>query len=121
MDLYPFDPGGVPVVPDLPPISISVLPVGLADLLGRASGLPLPRQVSISEPQQEFALQFAPVPDSAHVITAWAMRFGGVLESHTCEPEPGQCYRHITVTFEFYGITVEAYTFIPSARQENPA
>ena len=119
MDLYPFDPANGPAVPDLPPISIGVLSVGLTDLLDRASGLPLPRHVIISEPQQEFALQFAPVPDSAQVITSWAMRFGGVLQTHTCEPEPGAPHKHIKFTFDFYGITVEAYTFIPLPRQEN--
>jgi hypothetical protein len=116
--LYPFDPNSGPAVPDLPPISIGALAVGLTDLLGRAGGLVLPRHVIITESAQEFALQFAPVTDSARVITSWATRFGGVVDAHTCEPAPGQPHRHITLTFDYYGVTVEAYTFIPVTRQE---
>ena len=118
--LHPYDPGGVPAVPDLPPISIGALAVGLTDLFKQADGLVLPRHAIISEPQQEFALQFAPVPDSARIITSWAMRFGGVLESHTSDA-PGTPHRHIRFTFEFYGVTVEAYAFIPLTGQENPS
>ena len=114
--LHPFDPG-VPAVPDLPPISIGALAVGLTDLFGQAYGLVLPRYVTISESAQEFLLQFAPVTDSAKVVMSWATRFGGVVQSHVCEPN-GQPHRHITLTFDFYGVTVEAYTFIPVTRQE---
>jgi hypothetical protein len=115
--LYPFDPGG-PAVPDLPPISIGALAVGLSDLFGRAYDLVLPRYVSVSESAQEFLLQFAPVTDSAKVVMSWATRFGGVVQSHVCEPN-GQPHRHITLTFDYYGVTVEAYAFIPVTRQEN--
>ena len=111
--LHSYDPGGVPAVPDLPPINIGALAVGLTDLLKKADGLVLPRYASISESGQEFALQFAPVADSTPVLIAWAHRFGGVISSHVCEPVPDRWHLHITFTFEFYGVTVEAYAFIP--------
>jgi hypothetical protein len=117
--LHPFDPTGA-AVPDIPPISIGALTVGLADLFGQASGLVLPRHAMITEASQEFALTFAPVPDSAKVITSWAMRFGGVVEAHTCDA-PGSPHRHIILTFDYFGITVEAYCFIPLTGQENPS
>lgn len=117
--LHPYDPEGVPAVPDLPPISIGALAVGLTDLLQRADGLVLPRHVMINELSQAFALQFAPVPDSGRVITAWAMRFGGLIESHVCEPAPGQPHKHIAFSFDYYGVLVEAYAFIPLTGQED--
>ena len=85
MDLYSYDPANGPAVPDLPPISIGALTIGLGDLFGRANGLVLPRTVVINETAQEYMLVFAPDPDSARVITSWAIRFGGVVESHVCE------------------------------------
>jgi hypothetical protein len=115
--LHPFDPGG-PALPDLPPISIGALAVGLTDLFKQASDLVLPRYVTISESAQEFLLQFAPVTDSAKVVMSWATRFGGVVQSHVCEPND-QPHRHITLTFDYYGVLVEAYAFIPVTRQEN--
>jgi len=118
--LQPFDPAGIPAVPDLPPISIGALSVGLTDLFNRANGLVLPRHAIITEPAQEFALQFAPVADSAKVIRSWAKRFGGVAESHVCT-SPGTAQRHVRVTFDFYGVTVQAYAFIPLTGQENPS
>jgi hypothetical protein len=115
--LHPFDPGSGPAVPDLPPISIGALAVGLSDLFRQADGLVLPRHVIITESAQEFALQFAPVTDSVKVVMSWATRFGGVVDSHVCTPD-GQPHRHITLTFGYYGVTVEAYTFIPLTGQE---
>jgi len=118
--LHPFDPNSGPAVPDLPPIPIGALPVGLTDLFKQADGLVLPRHAMITESAQEFALQFAPVTDSAKVVVSWARRFGGVVDSHVCTPN-GEPHRHITLTFDFFGVTVEAYTFIPVTRQENPS
>ena len=112
MDLYPFDPANGPAVPDLPPINIGALTVGLSDLFGRANGLVLPGSVLINEPAQEYLLAFAPVADSARVITSWAVRFGGVVESHVCSPD-GTQRRHIILTFDYFGVTVDAYTFLP--------
>jgi hypothetical protein len=118
MDLYSFDPANGPAVPDLPPINIGALAIGLGDLFGRANGLVLPRTVVINETAQEFMLMFAPDPDSARVITTWAMRFGGVVESHVCEAL-GSPHRHICATFDYYGVQVDAYTFIPLPEQES--
>jgi hypothetical protein len=115
---YPYDPAGGPAVPDIPPISIGALAVGLCDLLRQADGLVFPRTVAIAEHEQRYLLVFAPVLDSAKVITSWAQRFGGVLETHACEPIPGRPYTHITLTFEFCGVSADAYTFIPGTGQE---
>jgi len=112
MDLYPYDPANGPAVPDLPPINIGALTVGLSDLFGRASGLVLPRSVLINETAQAYLLTFAPDPDSIRVITSWAIRFGGVVESHTCSPD-GTQRQHIILTFEYFGVQVDAFTFLP--------
>jgi hypothetical protein len=112
MDLYPYDPANGPAVPDLPPINIGALTIGLGDLFGRASGLVLPRTVLINETAQEYMLMFSSDPDSVRVIASWAKRFGGVLDSHVCSTD-GTQYRHICLTFEYYGVTVDAYTFLP--------
>ena len=120
MDLYPYDPASGPAVPDLPPISIGALAVGLTDLFARAEGLVLPRTVVINELAQEFLLAFASDPDSPRVIASWAIRFGGVIESHVCSA-PGTPHTHVWVSFDYYGVTVEAYAFIPLSGQENPS
>jgi hypothetical protein len=112
MDLHSFDPADGPALPDLPPISIGALAVGLTDLFGKADGLVMPRTVVINETAQELMMMFAPVADSARIITAWAMRFGGVVDAHVCEALSSP-HRHITATFDYYGVTVDAYTFIP--------
>ena len=112
MDLYPYDPANGPAVPDLPPINIGALAIGLGNMFGRAKGLVLPRTVVINETAQEFLLAFASDPDSARVITSWAIRFGGVIESHVCKV-PGTPHRHVTVTFDYYGVQVDAFAFIP--------
>lgn len=116
--IHPFDPGRSPAVPDVPPISIGPLSVGLTDLLKAADGLVLPRTVTLQETHQEFLLAFAPVADSARVIMAWAMRFGGVVDSHVCDV-PGSPHRHLSVTFDYFGVTVSAFTFIPLTGQED--
>jgi hypothetical protein len=118
MDPYPFDPANGPAVPDLPPISIGALAIGLDDLFGRAEGLVLPRTVLINETAQEFLLAFASDPDSLKVITSWAVRFGGVVESHICDA-PGTPHRHTSVTFDYFGVQVDAYAFIPLPAQES--
>ena len=62
MDLYSYDPANGPAVPDLPPISIGALTIGLGDLFGRANGLVLPRTVVINETAQEFMLSSPRTP-----------------------------------------------------------
>ncbi len=118
MDLYSYDPASGPAVPGLPPVSVAALAAGLADLFRQAHGLVLPRTVVINQTAQEFMLMFAPGPGSAKVITAWALRFGGVLDSHVCEV-PGSPHRHISLTFGYYGVQVDACTFIPLPAKES--
>lgn len=115
--LHPYPTGG-PAVPELPPIPTGALAVGLCDLLKAAAGLPQPRFIAISEQRQEFALQFPSDRDGSKAVTAWAMRFGGVLASHVCEPD-GTARQHIQASFGYYGVAVEAFAFLPATGQEN--
>jgi len=113
-----YDPNSGPAVPELPPIPLGALAVGLCDLLGQAKDLVQPRFATIGERQQEITLQFSPDRAGAQAIASWATRFGGVIVAHICKPD-GQPHRHITATGDYYGVTVEAYTFIPLTGGEN--
>ena len=49
----------------------------------------------------------------AHHV-AGRIRFGGVLESHECDALGTPAAVHLCcLTFEYYGVEVDAYTFIP--------
>ena len=109
-----IDPVSVPAwVPDIPPISICELAVGLVGLFGKADGLVLPRYVSIFQPSQAFMLQFASSEASLSALAAWAQRFGAVLISEDDTDQQGRPRRYVHIVFEFFGVEVTAYAFIP--------
>jgi hypothetical protein len=99
-----------PALPDIP-FSIRELAVGLTDLFKKADGLALPRHISIFE-SQVFYLQFA--PDGASLaLAAWAQRFGAELASDDTTDQNGQPCTHLRADFEFFGVEVAAYAYIP--------
>ena len=112
--IYIYDPASGPALPELPPLPIGVLVVGIADLLQQAADLPQPHYLTISSTQRA-DLQFASEQASVRAMTRWALRFGSVLTSTpgACSGEPGTWYR---VEFEYYGIAVMAYAHIPAAQ-----
>jgi hypothetical protein len=100
-----------PRPPDLPPMTIANLAVGLVDVLSDADHLPQPRYITIHDSSQSIDLQFASVKASLTALTRWALHFGAVLTSEPHEGKHGPetwCY----AKFGYYGIAVTAYAHI---------
>lgn len=108
-----FDPAGGPALPDTAPMSIRELACGLAVLFSKADGLPLPRYITIHGSSQSYGLQFADSEASYEAIASWALRFGAVLASDDHIHQDGQPSKHVQATFDFFGVEVQAYAFIP--------
>ena len=97
---------------DIPPCSTRELAVGLTDLFSKADGLTLPT-VIIYQSTQGFSLQFAKSAASYRALAAWAQRFGAVLSSENRTDPQGQPCRYVRVTFDWFGVEVQAYAYIP--------
>lgn len=113
------DPDNSPSLSDID----SYLPVGmlaalLCDLLGEAGGLAMPWLATVDEPSQMLALEFGRAEQSINDIVAWAFRFGGTIVSHPCGAL-GELTQHVTTCFEFRGVTVSVFAFIPLSGQED--
>lgn len=108
-----------PVLPDLPPISTRELAVGLVDLFAKADGLALPGYVSIFGTTQAFSMQFGKTPASYRALVAWAQRFGAVLASDDHTDREGRPCKYVYIDFEFFGVEVNAYAFIPVTETGN--
>jgi hypothetical protein len=102
-----------PALPDIPPCSARELAVGLLDLFSKADGLTLPALVIIYASTQGFSLQFAKSAASYRALAAWAQRFGAVLASEDRADPQGQPCRYVRVTFDWFGVEVQAYAYIP--------
>jgi hypothetical protein len=108
-----INPGG-PALPDTPPITTRELAVGLVGLFGKADGLVQPRYITVyGPPSQRFSLSFLRSADSIQAVEGWAHRFGAVLASDDYTDEDGKPFKHVHATFDFFGVEVEAYAFIP--------
>jgi hypothetical protein len=109
-----YDPASAgTAVPDLPPMPIGALAVGTAELLQQAASLPAPTCITIYD-HQAISLQFARHKDSIRAIAQWARRFGSITTSHPGQIEPDTGTWHRT-DFDYYGIAVHAFAFIPAA------
>ena len=111
--IYIYDPAVEAALPELPPLPIGALAVGLVNLLQQAADLPAPIYVSVSD-TQTISLQFAPARASLRALTHWALRFGSVM---TSQPEQGTTgtetwYR---TQFDYYGVAVRAFAHIPAS------
>jgi hypothetical protein len=113
--IHTYNPADGAVPPELPPMTIATMAVGLVDLLSEAENLPQPRYISIHGSSQSCDLQFGPEQPSLKAITRWAMRFGGVVISkpHQGKDGPETWYR---TDFDYYGIAVSAYAHIPATK-----
>ena len=100
-------------LPELPPLPIGALVVGAAELLQQAADLPAPVCVTVHH-TQHISVQFARHKASVRAITRWAARFGSAMtiQPGTVESDAGTWYR---ATFDYYGIAVEAFAFLPAA------
>jgi hypothetical protein len=99
--------------PELAPIGIGALAVGLCGLFRAADGLGQPHYVAIHESTQHFGLQFAPVRGSLRAVASWAQRFGGVLVSEKTRDHSEQECTYAGTTFDYNGIEVTAYAYVP--------
>jgi len=112
--IHVFDPDDGAELPELPPLSISILVLGAADLLQQAADLPQPNYLFIYQSGQAVSFQFAPEQASVRAITRWALRFGSVITSQPGEGRNGPETWH-RADFDYAGIAVTAYAHIPAA------
>jgi hypothetical protein len=108
--IHPYHPAA-PRPPELPPMTIANLAVGLVDMLSDADHLPQPCYITIHDSSQSVDVLFAPVKASVKALTRWALRFGAVLisEPHEGEHGPATWFR---AEFDYYGIAVKAFAHI---------
>jgi hypothetical protein len=111
--IHAYDPASGAVPPELPPMTITTLAVGLVDLLSEADNLPQPYYITIHDRSQSVDLQFAPVKASMKALTRWALRFGAVLTSEPHEGKHGP-ETWCNVRFDYNGVTVTGYAHIPA-------
>jgi hypothetical protein len=103
----------VPELPELPPLPIGALAVGVVNLLQEAASLPPPRSITVCD-TQEITVQFAEDPDSLRAIARWALRFGGVLVSEPHHDENGR-WTYCHTEFSYFGVAVTACAFLPAS------
>ena len=111
--IHIYDPASAgPGLPNLPPLPMGALAVGLVNLLQEAADLPEPQLITVSD-TQNISMQFAADPASLRTLTRWALRFGGVV---TSQPHPGTTGPETwcRVEFGYYGVEVNAYAHIPA-------
>ena len=111
--IHIYDPADGSAMPELPPLPIGVLVIGVAELLQQAADLPQPRFIFIYD-GQAISLQFAPEQASVRAVTRWALRFGSVMTSQPGKGNNGTETWYRT-DFGYYGIAVSAYAHIPAA------
>jgi hypothetical protein len=116
--IHIYDPTTAGTAPDeLPPLPIGALAVGAAELLQHAADLPAPTSITVYD-TQHISAQFAPAKASVRAITRWATRFGSAVTvrpgtvDYDTGPDTGTWYR---TEFDYYGIAVTAFAFVPAA------
>jgi hypothetical protein len=110
--IYIYDPKAGDLVPELPPLPIGALAVATVNLLDQAADLDQPRYLSISD-TQNVCFQFPGDKSSMTALTRWALRFGGTLTTSPHEGKDGP-QTLCRLAFDYYGVAVEAYAFIPA-------
>jgi hypothetical protein len=112
--IHAYDPASAGAgLPELPPMPIGALAVGTAELLQQAADLPAPTSVTMFN-HQAITIQFARHQDSIRAIAQWARRFGRITTSQPGQVESVTGTWHRT-DFDYYGIAVHAFAFIPAA------
>jgi hypothetical protein len=111
--IHIYDPAAGAAPPELPPLPIGALAVGLVNLLQEAADLPAPQLICISD-TQSISVQFAPIKASLRTVTRWALRFGSVMTSAPHQGTTGT-ETWCRTEFDYYGVEVNAYAHIPAA------
>jgi hypothetical protein len=109
-----YDPADGAAPPELPPLPISALAAGAAELLQQAADLPQPACIFIYG-HQAVSLQFAKEQASAQAVTRWAHRFGSLVTSQPGQDTDGGPETWHRTDFGYHGIAVTAYAHIPAA------
>jgi hypothetical protein len=108
-----LNPSGGPALPEIPPIPIGALAVGLCDLFQRAADLPAPSSVTLYGGGIDcMTLQFVPEPASDKAIALWARRFGGEVTRKVHTDDRGR-ERWVKARFDWRGVDVDAFAHIP--------
>ena len=106
------------LLPDLPPISIGALAVGLGRPVRRARtawSCPGPCVINETDAGVQPACS-PPDPDSAraHRVLGAAASAASWSAKATSATRIGTAlHRHVCLTFDYYGVEVDAYTYIP--------
>jgi hypothetical protein len=111
--IHIYDPATQAALPELPPLPIGALAVGLVNLLQEAADLPAPQFISVSD-TQTIRLQFPSNQESLRTVTRWARRFGSVMTSLPGMGEDGT-ETWCRTEFGYYGVEIYAYAHIPAA------
>jgi hypothetical protein len=113
MTIHLYDPDRLgAILPELPPLPIGALTVGLVNLLQETADLPAPRYIALFD-TQHISVQFDPDRSGLKAITRWALRFGSIVTSHPHQEDCGPETWHRT-DFDYYGVSVTAYAHIPA-------
>jgi hypothetical protein len=111
--IHIYDPASLgAALPDLPPLPIGALAVGLVNLLQEAADLPQPTYVTVSD-TQAIDLLFPGRWPSIKTITRWALRFGSVMTSQPHQGEDGT-ETWCRTEFRYYGVAITAFAHIRS-------
>jgi hypothetical protein len=98
---------------DLTPLPMAALMIGVYNLLQEGADLSQPHYISVSAASQRIGLQFPPEQTSKRAITGWAHHFDATVSQHPHHDQRGD-FTRVTATFGYYGLTVNAYAFIPA-------
>ena len=102
-------------LPELPPLPMAALMIGVYNLLQDGADLPQPCHVDVSEARQSIDMQFPGTQPGQRAIFQWANRFGSTtVTTHPHQDQRGAFTRAVA-TFGYYGLAVTAYAHIPAA------
>lgn len=94
------------------PLPVSALVIATSNLLEAGSDLPQPRYLRVSG-SQSIDLGFGGDPSSYQAITRWALRFGVTAQTSPHTTSEGELKTYVLAAFDYHGIAVEAYAFVP--------
>ena len=108
-----YDPNDGAALPELPPLPISVLAVGTADLLQQAADLPQPAlHLHLRPPVRQLAVRPGAGERAGHHPLGAAVRQRRDQRAPPGQDGPETWYR---TDFDYFGIAVTAYAHIPAA------
>jgi hypothetical protein len=94
--------------------SVTAIAGVAADMLAsaEASGMPMPRHLSMSPVGQEISMGFRGIPEAFGALAQWAEQFSSAVTAAPHTSSDGEKAVHAEVRFAFEGVSVKAYAFI---------